>query len=223
MMRLTWGLWRGCGSVAYWGAAAPPQRKGDRSQSPPQQSQLLQQRPTSGQKVQQQQMRLLQSFLRACWLQKQHLVDWIERGLDFLVNQVDLEGQLRNVTSDNFCCRIDSQLRQKLPHCAHLAPVVHICSCPLATKSLLDLDRCCCHLAPLLVLSILYFLVLTNWCCCQIVAHVVEVPPNFCWGTDPLKTAYFGQKMLILALFGPSLKETFRRFSVMGAGTPHFR
>ena len=30
MMRLTWGLWRGCGSVGYWGAAAPPQRKGDR-------------------------------------------------------------------------------------------------------------------------------------------------------------------------------------------------
>ena len=140
MMRLTWGLWRGCGSVAYWGAAAPPQRKGDRSQSPPQQSQLLQQRPTSGQKAQQQQMRLLQSFLWTCWLQKQQLVDWIEWGLDFLVNQVDLEGQLRNVTSDNFCCRIDSQLRQKLLHCAHLAPVVHICSCPLTTKSLLALD-----------------------------------------------------------------------------------
>ena len=140
MMRLTWGLWRGCGSVAYWGAAAPPQRKGDRSQSPPQQSQLLQQRPTRGQKVQQQQMRLLQNFLRTGWLQKQHLVDWIEWGSDFLVNQVDLEGQLRNVTSDNFCCRIDSQPRQKLLHCAHLAPVVHICSCPLATKSLLALD-----------------------------------------------------------------------------------
>ena len=146
MMRLTWGLWRGCGSVAYWGAAAPPQRKGDRSQSPPQQSQLLQQRPTSGQKAQQQQMRLLQNCLRTGWLQKQHLVDWIEWGSDFLVNQVDLEGQLRNVTSDNFCCRIDSQLRQKLLHCAHLAPVVHICSCPLATKSFLALDRCCCRL-----------------------------------------------------------------------------
>ena len=109
-------------------------------QSPPQQSQLLQQRPTRGKKAQQQQMRLLQSFLRTCWLQKQHLVDWIERGLDFLVNQVDLEGQLRNVTSSNFCCRIDSQLRQKLLHCAHLAPIVHIYSCPLATKSLLALD-----------------------------------------------------------------------------------
>ena len=118
------------GKVTGWSQQSPP----------PQQSQLLQQRPTRGKKAQQQQMRLLQSFLRTCWLQKQHLVDWIERGLDFLVNQVDLEGQLRNVTRGNFCCRIDSQLRQKLLHCAHLAPIVHIYSCPLATKSLLALD-----------------------------------------------------------------------------------
>ena len=71
MMRLTWGLWRGCGSVAYWGAAAPPQRKGDRlvaAESTTAESAAAAE--TNQQKVQQQQMRLLQSFLWSCWLQK---------------------------------------------------------------------------------------------------------------------------------------------------------